>query len=176
LRAERVCLIGLRGAGKSTLGAQVAEKLDVQFLELNKEIEAHGGMPVSEIMALYGHEGYRRLESDALDRVVLHHDRVVLAVAGGVVADPQTFAKLLTNFHTIWLKASPQEHMDRVRAQGDERPMAGNPAAMRQLKSILKSRETLYERAQVHLDTSGAVQERSLEQLLDIIAERNFIG
>ncbi len=174
-RAERICLIGLRGAGKSTLGARVAAKLNVPFLELNKEIEERGGMPVSEIMALYGQEGYRRLESDALDSVVGNNDRVVLAVAGGVVAESETFANLLENFHTIWLKASPQDHMDRVRAQGDERPMAGNPEAMQQLKLILQSREASYARAQAQLDTSDTAEDISLSQLLDIISERKFI-
>lgn len=175
-RESRICLIGLRGAGKSTLGRSAAAKLNVPFLELNNEIELHGGMPVPEIMALYGQEGYRTLETDALDRVVANYDRVILAAAGGVVAEPATFNKLLKNFHTIWLKAGPQEHMDRVRAQGDERPMAGNPEAMEQLKSILTSREALYERAHARLDTSGASEDASLTQLLSLIAEREFLG
>ncbi len=174
-RSERVCLIGLRGAGKSTLGRLAAEKLEVPFLELNKEIELHGGMPVGEVMALYGQEGYRKLESDALDRVVASHDRVVLAVAGGVVAEPPTFSKLLAKFHTVWIKASAIEHMNRVSAQGDERPMAGNPEAMDQLQSILRSREALYQRAEAHLDTSGASLDVSLAQLLEIIARRKFL-
>lgn len=175
-RAHRICLIGLRGAGKSTLGAKAAERLGVPFLELNKEIEEAGGMPVSEIMALYGQEGYRSLELGALDRVVARHDTVLMAAAGGVVAEPVAFKKLLANFNTIWVKASAQEHMDRVRAQGDERPMAGNPEAMEQLKSILTSREALYSRAQTQLDTSGEALDVSLERLLDLVETNGFLA
>ena len=175
-RDRRICLVGLRGAGKSTLGRLAGEALDIPFAELNREIEDHAGMPVPEIMAFYGQEGYRRLESDALDRVVATHDRVILAVAGGIVAEPATYAKLLAKFHTVWLKASPQEHMDRVRAQGDERPMAGNPEAMDQLKSILTSRESLYQRAQSMLDTSGRTEGESLRDLLTLIRSREILG
>lgn len=175
-RAGRICLIGLRGAGKSTLGRQAGERLGVPFVELNREIEQNGGMPVPEIMALYGQEGYRKLEADALDRVIATHDRVILAVAGGIVVEPGTYARLLANFHTIWIKASPQEHMARVRAQGDERPMAGNPEAMAQLKSILTSREALYERALAQVDTSGASVPESLENLLEIIEKSGFLA
>lgn len=169
--ANRICLVGLRGAGKSTLGKLAGKQLDVPFVELNQEIERHAGMPISEIMALYGQEGYRRLESDALDRVIAAFDTGILAVAGGVVAEPETYNKLLRHFHTIWLKASAQEHMDRVLAQGDERPMAGNPEAMVQLKSILTSREVLYKKALFQLDTSQVSLEQSLEQLIGLIAE-----
>lgn len=175
-RANRVCLIGLRGAGKSTLGAKVATALDVPFLELNKEIETIGGMPVAEIMALYGQEGYRQLELIALDRVAEKHERVVLAAAGGVVAEPGTFNKLLANYNTVWIKATPREHMERVRAQGDERPMADNPEAMDQLKLILRSRETLYSRAQVELDTSGQTVESSVEALVKMIQVQKFLS
>jgi XRE family aerobic/anaerobic benzoate catabolism transcriptional regulator len=175
-KAERVCLIGLRGAGKSTLGRHAAEQIDVPFLELNKEISLYGGMPIDEIMALYGVEGYRNLESNALDRVVENYDRIVLAVAGGIVADPETFKKLLSRFHTIWIKASPQEHMDRVRAQGDERPMAGNEDAMDQLQAILTSREPLYGQADAELDTSGDKMNVSLSKLLRLIEERGFFS
>lgn len=168
-RAQRICLVGLRGAGKSTLGKLAGKRLGLPFVELNEEIERHVGMPISEIMALYGQEGYRRLEADALDRVIETFDRTLLAVAGGVVAEPETYNKLLGHFHTIWIKASPQEHMDRVLAQGDVRPMAGNPEAMAQLKSILTSREVLYERACYQLDTSELPLEQSLKQLVDLV-------
>lgn len=174
-RGNRVCLIGLRGAGKSTLGALAAKSLGVPFLELNKEIEDIGGMPVAEIMALYGQEGFRQLELEALDQVASRPDGIILAAAGGVVADPDAFNKLLSNFNTIWLKASPQEHMARVRAQGDERPMAGNPKAMEQLMAILKSREALYSKAQVELDTSGVAERTSLKSLLSLIEENGFL-
>lgn len=175
-RANRICLIGLRGAGKSTLGARAAKALGVEFLELNKEIEALGGMPVAEIIALYGQEGYRQLEVEALDRVSTKHDRVLMAAAGGVVAEVDTFDLLLSRYNTIWLKASPEEHMERVRAQGDERPMAGNPQAMVQLKQILRSREALYARAQVQLDTSGETVDASLQALLKIIQAQRFLN
>lgn len=174
-RRRRVALIGLRGAGKSTLGALAGEALDVPFLELNREIEEQSGMPVNELMAFYGQEGYRRLEAQALSRVVATHDTVILAVAGGIVAEPEVFNALLTNFHTIWIKASPGEHMARVRGQGDTRPMAGNPEAMDQLRFILTSRETLYDQASARLDTSGQTPEQSLDALLSLIRERGFL-
>ncbi|MDF1736270.1 MAG: helix-turn-helix transcriptional regulator [Minwuia sp.] len=174
-RANRICLIGLRGAGKSTLGRMAGEALDLPFVELNREIEAHGGMEIAEIMGLYGPEGYRTLEAEALERIIATHDRMILAVAGGIVAEPRTYQTLLTRFHTIWLKAAPDEHMQRVRAQGDERPMAGNPEAMTQLRSLLTSREMLYDRAQARLDTSGQTRETSLKHLLALIAERGFL-
>jgi XRE family aerobic/anaerobic benzoate catabolism transcriptional regulator len=174
-RAQRICLVGLRGAGKSTLGRAVGARLDLPFVELNREIETVGGMPLDEIMALYGQEGYRKLEADALDRVIATHDRMILAVAGGIVAEPETFVRLLSRFHTVWVKASAQEHMDRVRAQGDERPMAGNPEAMAQLRSILDSREALYARADAQLNTSGRSVEMSIMDLTDLIAERGYL-
>jgi XRE family aerobic/anaerobic benzoate catabolism transcriptional regulator len=155
VRRQRVCLIGLRGAGKSTLGRMLSEALDMPFMELNRDIEEQSGMPVSEVMAFYGQEGYRRLERQALERIVAKADCAVLAVAGGIVAEPETYNFLLRHFHTIWLKASPEEHMQRVRGQGDERPMAGNPKAMEELNSILKSREALYKRAEATVNTSG---------------------
>lgn len=175
-RAQRICLIGLRGAGKSTLGRLVGDQLGVPFLELNREIEEQSGMPVAELMALYGQEGYRRLEAQAIDRVIATHDSVILAVAGGIVAEPDTYANLLGHFHTIWVKATPAEHMARVREQGDTRPMAGNPEAMDQLKSILTAREALYDRAQARLDTSGHTEGESLEELMTLIETRNFLG
>lgn len=175
-RAQRISLVGLRGAGKSTLGKLTGERLGVPFIELNEEIERRAGMPIGEIMALYGQEGYRRFEADALDRVIATFDRVILAVAGGVVAEPETYNKLLNRFHTIWLKASPQEHMDRVLAQGDVRPMAGNPEAMAELTSILTSREVLYQQAGYQLDTSKASLDRSLEQLVDIIRDKALLA
>ena len=175
-RAHRICLIGLRGAGKSTLGARAGKALGVPFVELNREIEANSGMPVDEVLALYGQEGYRSLEAQAVDRVIATYDQVILAVAGGIVVDPESFNSLLAHFHTIWLKTSPDEHMARVRAQGDERPMAGNPEAMEQLRSILTSRESLYARAEAQLNTSGRSLEVSLRQLVDLIRERGFLA
>ncbi|WP_319825428.1 helix-turn-helix transcriptional regulator [Thalassovita sp.] len=176
LRAHRICLLGLRGAGKSTLGQKAGEALNIPFVELNREIEEQSGMPVNEVMALYGQEGYRKLEAQAVTRVIQTHDTMILAVAGGIVAAPDTYTTLLNRFHTIWVKASPTEHMDRVRAQGDTRPMAGNPEAMADLKSILTSREALYEKAQVSLDTSGKPTAQSLQDLLALIRDNRFLG
>lgn len=175
-RANRVCLIGLRGAGKSTLGTQVGEKLGVPFCELNVEIETHAGMAVGEVMALYGQEGYRELERQALNRVIATRDRMILAVAGGIVSEPDTFKTLLTHFHTIWVKASPQEHMTRVQRQGDTRPMAGNPEAMEQLKKILSSRQDLYQRATEQLDTSGKPLQVSVDELAALLRDGGYLG
>lgn len=176
LRAHRICLVGLRGAGKSTLGAMASKVLGVPFVELNHEIEEQAGMPVNEVMALYGQEGYRNLEAQAVSRIIATHDTMVLAVAGGIVAEPDTYKTLLSHFHTVWVKASPEEHMARVRAQGDTRPMAGNPEAMEQLKSILHSREALYDKAIAKLETSGRSLETSLKDLLELIAKQGFLG
>ena len=168
-RLQRICLIGLRGAGKSTLGKRLATALNVPFQELNAEIETQAGMPIAEILALYGPEGYRKLEADALEEIHTRHENLVLAAAGGIVSDSRTYNRLLQRFHTIWLRASPEDHMGRVRAQGDERPMAGNPAAMEQLKSLLTNRETQYARAQAQLDTSGHTIDQSAEALLNLV-------
>lgn len=176
LRARRICLVGLRGAGKSTLGRRLGEELGLPFVELNHGIEEQAGMPVAEVMALYGQEGYRKLEAQTVQRIIATHDALVLAVAGGIVAEPDTYNTLLSHFHTVWLRASPVEHMERVRAQGDERPMAGNPEAMEQLRSILTSREALYGKAEAQLDTSGQSVETSLEQLKALVEERGFLG
>ena len=176
LRAGRICLVGLRGAGKSTLGALAGQALGLPFVELNTEIEAQSGMPVGEVMALYGQEGYRRLEAQAISRITATHDSLILAAAGGVVGEPETYNSLLTGFHTIWIRASAEEHMARVRAQGDERPMAGNPEAMEQLRSILASREALYGKALAQLDTSGKEVQTSLDELANLIQGRGFLG
>ncbi|WP_406647801.1 helix-turn-helix transcriptional regulator [Aliisedimentitalea scapharcae] len=175
MRAQRICLIGLRGAGKSTLGRLAGQALTLPFVELNTEIEEQSGMPVDEVMALYGQEGYRKLEYQAINRVIATYETMILAVAGGIVAEPDTYTTLLSNFHTVWVKASPDEHMNRVRAQGDERPMSGNPEAMEQLQSILTSREALYSRAEACLDTSGQDETLSLEEFLTLIAKHKFL-
>jgi XRE family transcriptional regulator, aerobic/anaerobic benzoate catabolism transcriptional regulator len=169
LREKRLCLIGLRGAGKSTLGKLVSKELSLPFLELNREIEEVSGIPVNEVMALYGQEGYRRLERQALERIVATTSETILAVAGGIVAEPETFSFLLRHFHTVWLKARPDEHMKRVRKQGDLRPMSGNPKAMQELRSILTSRESLYAQAEAVVDTSGRSLEQSKKDLVEVI-------
>ena len=175
LRAGRICLIGLRGAGKSTLGKLAGDALGLPFVELNKEIEAASDMPIAEVMALYGQEGYRELEAEALARVNAKHDKMILAVAGGIVAETKTYTRLLQRFHTIWVHTSPAEYMQRVRAQGDVRPMAGNPAAMTQLKNLLDTRTPLYERADAQINTSNRPVKASLKDLLRIIEKRHFL-
>jgi len=153
-KKKKICLIGLRGAGKTTLGQLLSNELAFEFFELNKAIEELSGMAVGEVIALYGQEGFRRLERQALDAMIDIDQDIVLAVGGGIVSEPETFARLRREFYTIWLKAAPEEHMQRVRDQGDERPMAGNPKAMAELKSILTSRETLYAQANATVNTS----------------------
>lgn len=175
LRAQRICLVGLRGAGKSTLGRLAAEKLKVPFVELNTEVEAEAGVPLAEVMSLYGQDGYRALEAQAVARVIERHDKLILAVAGGIVAETDTYAQVLERFHTIWIRTSPAEHMTRVRAQGDLRPMAGNPAAMDQLKAFLTARSPLYERALAQVHTSGKPVQTSVNDLLATIAKNRFL-
>ena len=175
MRAKRVALIGLRGAGKSTLGARLAKVYDARFVELNEEIEDLSGMRIADLIALYGQEGYRRMENEALTRLADTEERLVLAVAGGVVSQAGAFNNLLDRFHTIWLKAAPEEHMARVRAQGDERPMAGNPTAMEQLRSILTSREDQYRQAAATLNTSTLTVSAAFDALAALVADRNFL-
>lgn len=171
--SDRIALIGLRGAGKSTLGRRASSALDMPFVELNDEISEQAGITVGDIIALYGQEGYRRLEHQALTRVIERHDRMVLAVAGGIVGAEETYRMLCDHFRTIWLRAAPGEHMERVRAQGDDRPMAGNPAALDALKSILNERERLYAQADAIVDTTGRTEDRSLSDVLEVIAGTN---
>lgn len=169
LKKQRICLVGLRGAGKSTLGKLASDQLQLPFLEINSEIQRLSGMPIHELINFYGQEGYRRIEKQAIEGIVAGTESVILAAAGGIVAEPTTYQYLLTHFTTIWLKASPDEHMSRVREQGDERPMVGNPQAMEQLKSILTSREALYANADVTVNTSGHTIDRSMQDLVEAI-------
>jgi XRE family transcriptional regulator, aerobic/anaerobic benzoate catabolism transcriptional regulator len=165
-RRGRVALIGLRGAGKSTLGAMLADRLEVAFLELDRLIEQESGVSLSAIFDLYGQSGFRRLERRCLDQVIERHPRFVLATGGSLVSEPATFERLLTMCFTVWLKATPEEHMARVIAQGDMRPMADNRESMSDLKRILEVREPLYRKADVTIDTS-AISLREAVGLLD---------
>ena len=174
-KASRICLIGLRGAGKSTLGKLAAETLGIPFIELNQVIQDIGGMPISEIMALYGLDGYRQFEADALNQIKDTHASVIVAAAGGVVGETASFDVILTHFNSIWLKATPREQMERVLAQGDTRPMAGQPQAMAQLEKILASRESAYAKSDYVLDTSKRSLDTSHQDLLKIIATANLI-
>jgi XRE family aerobic/anaerobic benzoate catabolism transcriptional regulator len=171
-RASRLALVGLRGAGKSTLGKALARRLGFRFVELNDVIRELSGLPISELFNLYGQDGYRRFEAEALDLVASQRSQVVLAVAGGIVADDSAYETLLNTFHTIWLKATPEEHMNRVRAQGDLRPMEGNPEAMERLRQLLASRMQDYSRARYEFDTSGQDPEVSLDGLLELTRSR----
>jgi XRE family aerobic/anaerobic benzoate catabolism transcriptional regulator len=150
-----IALIGLRGAGKSTLGKMLAKRIGWDFVELNKQIEAENGLSVAEIIALYGQEGFRRMEQAALGQLLARKELMVLATGGGIVSEPLSFDLILSSFYTIWVKAEPEEHMARVRGQGDLRPMADDRSAMAELRTILKSREPLYARASAVVDTSG---------------------
>ncbi len=164
-RRQRIALIGLRGAGKSTLGAKLGQERNVPFVELDREIEKDTGMPLAEIFSLYGQSGYRTIEKRTLERVLEEYDRVVLSVGGGVVSEKETYDCLLSQCYTVWIKARPEEHMTRVREQGDFRAMAGNPKAMEDLRRILQSREPLYRKADLCIDTSGISVEESFAKL-----------
>jgi XRE family transcriptional regulator, aerobic/anaerobic benzoate catabolism transcriptional regulator len=165
-----IALIGLRGAGKSTLGKLLAKKIGWRFVELNKEIEQQNGLSVAEIIALYGQEGFRRMEQAALGQLLARRERVVLATGGGIVSEPLTFDLVLSSFYTIWLKARPEEHMARVRRQGDLRPMADDRSAMAELRTILLSREPLYARAAAVVDTAGLTVDNAAARLIDAVA------
>ena len=165
-----IALIGLRGAGKSTLGKMLANKIGWKFVELNKEIEAENGLSVAEIIALYGQEGFRRMEQAALGQLLADNGLTVLATGGGIVSEPLTFDLVLSSFYTIWLKAEPEEHMARVRGQGDLRPMADDRSAMTELRNILVSREPLYARANAVVDTAGLSVEDAGARLIEAVA------
>ena len=150
-----VALIGLRGAGKSTLGQMLADDLGYPFVELSREIEKFAGCSVSEIQALYGQNAYRRYERRAVEEAIQIYPEAVLATPGGLVSDAATFNLLLGHCTTVWLQADPEDHMGRVRAQGDLRPMAASAEAMDDLKNILKGRSAFYAKAQYRVNTSG---------------------
>ena len=164
-----IALIGLRGAGKSTLGRLLAKAIGWTFIELNREIEQQNGLSIAEIIALYGQEGFRRMEQNALAQLLARNEPIVLATGGGIVSEPLTFDRVLSSFYTVWLKAEPEEHMARVRKQGDLRPMADDRSAMQELRTILLSREPLYARAVAQVDTAGLSVEQAAERLIDAV-------
>ncbi len=163
-----VALIGLRGAGKSSLGALLAERQDCPFICLTDLIQQLGGMGIEEIFSLGGQQLYRRLEREALEQVIARGGPLVLETGGSLVSEAETFARLLERFFTVWIEASPEEHMNRVIAQGDLRPMHGNEEAMEDLRRILAARGPLYRSAHARLDTSGKPLVESLDRLTTI--------
>lgn len=176
-RRRRIALIGLRGAGKSTLGRGLAEGWKLPFVELNRSIEVLAGCTLSEIHSLYGPAAYRRYEKRAMEETIQRFPRAVIATPGGIVSDPATFNLLLAHCYTVWVRATPEEHMGRVLAQGDTRPMAGhsgNAEAMNDLRRILESRAAFYSKADAVFDTSEMAPEAALatlrEQLRDEVA------
>ena len=169
-RGRRIALVGLRGAGKSTLGRMLAQHLGWSFIELDRRVEEDYGASVPDLIEMAGMATFRRQERNALERVTAEHEAAIITTAGGIVSNPETYALLLRRTHTIWVKARPDEHMSRVMAQGDFRPMAQNRAAMADLIAILEARRADYARAEAQLDTSGDSIEQSFAKLLRIVA------
>jgi XRE family aerobic/anaerobic benzoate catabolism transcriptional regulator len=170
-RSHRVALVGLRGAGKSTLGQRLADDLGFPFVELSREIEKFAGCSISEIQALYGMNAYRRYERRALEETIQIFPEAIIAVPGGLVSDAATFNQLLAHCTTIWLKAEPEDHMKRVAAQGDLRPMAASKEAMEDLKGILAGRAAFYSKAEFSLDTSRQSLESTFTALRELVRE-----
>ena len=164
-----IALIGLRGAGKSTLGAKLAASLSLPFVELDREVEKEAGAPLAEMFAMYGQDAFRRFERRALERVLAEQPRAVIAAGGSLVTDPGTYELLLERCRCIWLKASAQEHMARVLAQGDTRPFKGRAAALDEIRKLLADRDRLYGRASTTVDTSGKTVRQSLADLRRVV-------
>lgn len=176
-RGERlVALLGLRGAGKSTIGAATARRLGVSFIELDERVTARAGTSLGELFELHGTAYYRRLEREALDQIVAAGERGIVATGGGIVADHATFEALRRAAVTIWLKAKPQDHWSRVVAQGDARPMANRSGAMNELRALLRARRALYERADHVVDTSALGLERAVDRVVKIAREAGAGG
>ncbi len=165
-----IALIGLRGAGKSTLGAKLAASLNLPFVELDREVEKEAGAPLAEVFAMYGQDAFRRFERRALERVLAGQPRAVIATGGSLVTDPGTYDLLLERCRCIWLKASAQEHMARVLAQGDTRPFKGRSAALDEIRKLLADRERLYGRAGSVVDTSSKSVRQALAELKKAVA------
>jgi len=173
-RRQRVALIGLRGAGKSALGQRLADDLGFAFIELSREIEKFAGCSIQEIHSLYGTPAYRRYERRALEEAIQIYPEVVIATPGGLVSDPANFNLLLAHCTTVWLQADPADHMARVAAQGDLRPMAASREAMEDLKRILAGRSAFYSKAELHFNTSAHSEAEAARALA--VAVRDLIG
>ena len=167
-----ISLIGLRGAGKTTLGKLLADHLAVPFVELNREVERQYGAKIGEILALVGQAGYLRFERESLEKVIAHHPRAVIEIGGGLATDAETLDLLLETTRTIWVRAKPGEYMQRIIDQGDLRPILNNADAMKDLRSILHVREPFYRKASIHLNTSGKTPAQSFRELLTLLDER----
>ena len=165
-RAPLVALLGLRGSGKSAIGARAAARLGWPFIELDELVEAHAGMSLAELFELHGGDYYRRVQRDEIERLLTSGATGFLATGGGVVADHETFGRLRASTLTIWLKARPEDHYARVLAQGDTRPAANREDAMRELRALLRARRALYELAAHVVDTSALGLERSVERVV----------
>jgi XRE family aerobic/anaerobic benzoate catabolism transcriptional regulator len=166
-RMNRIALIGLRGAGKSTLGAQLARHLGWAFVEMSREIEREAGVSVAEIFDLWGQAAYRRYERRALENIVRMQGKIVLATGGGIVSEAATFERLIDSFYTIWLRATPKEHWDRVISQGDHRvENSGDSEALADMRRILSQRDPLYGKADAAIDTRGKSPRQSLKELI----------
>jgi XRE family aerobic/anaerobic benzoate catabolism transcriptional regulator len=170
-RKACIALLGLRGAGKSTLGARLAQALEVPFVELDREVEKEAGAPLGEVFSMYGQEAFRRFERKALARVLQVHPRAVIAAGGSLVTDPDTYNLLLDHCTCVWLKATPEEHMQRVIAQGDLRPFKGSMAALEEIRRLLADRGRLYARADAVLETSGRTVRQNLAELRALAAK-----
>jgi XRE family transcriptional regulator, aerobic/anaerobic benzoate catabolism transcriptional regulator len=169
-RAQRIALVGLRGAGKSTLGRMLADALGAPLIELDRLVEHDYGASIPDLIEMAGLATFRHHERACLERVIAAHDAAVIATAGGIVSNPDTYDLLLRRTHTVWIKARPDEHMSRVMAQGDFRPMAENRQAMSDLVAILDARRADYARAQAALDTAGETVEQSFAKLVRLVA------
>jgi XRE family transcriptional regulator, aerobic/anaerobic benzoate catabolism transcriptional regulator len=170
-RHRRIALIGLRGAGKSSLGAALAERLEMPFLELDRLIEQESGLTLNLIFDFRGQAGFRELERQCLENVLRRHPCFILATGGSLVSEPGTFERLLSSCFTVWVRTSPEEHMRRVMDQGDMRPMSNNRDAMSDLKRILAEREVLYSKADIQIDTAGRTLEQSLDTLIQTLRD-----
>jgi XRE family aerobic/anaerobic benzoate catabolism transcriptional regulator len=169
-RGRRIALVGLRGAGKSTLGRMLAQHLGWPFVELDRRVEEDYGASIPDLIEMAGTATFRRQERSALERVIAEHGAAIITTAGGIVSNSETYALLLRHAHAIWIKARPEEHMSRVMAQGDFRPMAANRQAMADLVAILEARRADYARAQAEVDTAGDAVEQSFSKLLGVVA------